>query len=233
VFRAEGACGLPGFTKNEATGRMARETDRVAGVAYPCRNYHNVYLEKDDPSFPENHPRRRLERTELDSVAYDQIAPEDALSQLYNCDALLRIVADVIEKTAYYRMADPLSALTVNVMREGQNHGWHFDEAEVTTTLMLQAPEQGGAFQYARNLRTHDEKEYHEVERILDGAHPDIRTLNVEPGTLLIFAGYYSIHRVTPVSGPRTRYVATLCYKDQPGVRNSPEVQTLFYGRTA
>ena len=56
-------------------------------------------------------------------------------------------------------------------------------------------------------------------------------SLNVEPGDLLIFAGFYSLHRVTPVIGDTTRYVGTLCYKDRPNVMNSPEVQQLFYGR--
>jgi hypothetical protein len=50
---------------------------------------------------------------------------------------------------------------------------------------------------------------------------------------MLLFAGYYQLHRVSPVKGETTRYVSTLCYKDRPGVCNSPEVQQLFYGRTA
>lgn len=232
-LKADGACLLPAFTTPQATDRMVQETSRVVGEAYLCRDTHTVYLNSGDPTAPEDHPLRRLEQTELFSVAYDQVAPSDGLYLLYNWDPFLRFLADVLERKAYYRMADPFAALTVNVMKEGQNHGWHFDESEVTTTLLLQAPEDGGCFQYIHNLKTADEAEYQGVSAALDGTHPAVRTLDVLPGTLLIFAGYYSLHRVTPVLGSTTRYLATFCFKDRPGVRNSPEVQKLFYGRTA
>lgn len=232
-LKQRGACMLPEFTTPEATRRMAMETDRLVPGAYACRDTHNVYLEKDQGAFAENHPRRQRQATELDVIAYDQIDPNDGLHILYQWDPLLHFIAAVLETISYYRMADPLAALTVNVMHEGQNHGWHFDEAEVTTTLMIRKPGAGGAFEYIHNLRTNDNAAYDQVTLALNNKHPDVTTLDVEPGTLLIFAGYYSMHRVTPVRGQGTRYVATLCYKDQPNVRNSPEVQRLFYGRTA
>lgn len=232
-IKTYGACRLPGFTTPDATRRMAMETDRVVHEAYPCRDTHNVYMEKDNDAFSEDHPRRRGQTSELDVIAYDQIDPGDGLYILYQWDDLLHFIAVVLEHASYYRMADPLAALTVNVMHEGQNHGWHFDEAEVTTTLMIRKPEEGGVFEYVHNLRTDDRNEYDQVNRALNDKHPDIQALEVEPGTLLIFSGYYSMHRVTPVKGHVTRYVATLCYKDQPNVYNSPEVQKLFYGRTA
>ena len=230
---AESACLLPGFITEEARMGMVAEVDRAAPGAYPCRDAHNVYLEEHDDSFPPDHPRRRPQATELDSVAFDQIRPSDGLHRLYAWDPLLSFVATGLDKEHYYRMADPLAALTVNVMREGQNHGWHFDEAEATTTLMVQAPEAGGAFEYAPNVRPADGDGYETVDEVLHGAYPDIRTLAAKPGTLILFVGYHSMHRVTPVKGPVTRYVATFCYKDRPNVRNSPEVQKLFYGRTA
>ena len=230
---AQSACLLPGFLTEEARIRMVAEVDRAAPDAFPCRNAHNVYLEEHDDAFPPDHPRRRPQATDLDSVAFDQIYPSDGLHRLYSWDPLLSFIADVLEKEHYYRMADPFAALTVNVMGEGQNHGWHFDESEVTTTLMVQAPEAGGAFQYAPDVRPAEDDGYDVVDQVLRGRYPGVRTLAVEPGTLILFVGYRSMHRVTPVEGPVTRYVATFCYKDRPNVCNSPEVQKLFYGRTA
>ncbi len=228
----QSACLLPGFITEEARVRMVAEVDDIAPDAFPCRETHNVYLEKHDDAFPPDHPRRRPQTTELDSVAFDQIRPSDGLHRLYSWDPLLSFTADVLEKEHYYRMADPLAALTVNVMGEGQNHGWHFDESEVTTTLMVQAPEEGGAFEYAPNLRPEDGGSYEIVDQVLLGSYPDVRTLAVEPGTLILFVGYHSMHQVTPVKGSVTRYVATFCYKDRPDVCNGPEVHKLFYGRT-
>ncbi len=227
------ACLLPGFITEEARIRMVAEVDRVAPDAFSCRNAHNVYLEEQDEAFPPDHPRRKLQATALDSVAFDQIRSADGLHRLYSWDPLLSFIADVLQKEHYYRMADPLAALTVNVMRADQNHGWHFDEAEVTTTLMVQAPEAGGAFEYAPNIRPAEGGRYDVVDQVLRGTYHDIRTLEAAPGTLMLFVGYRSMHRVTPVKGPVTRYVATFCYKDRTNVRNSPEVQKLFYGRTA
>ena len=229
----QSACLLHGFTTEEATERMVTEADRIAPDAFSCRDTHNVYMEENDDRYPADHPRRRPQTTILDSIAFDQIRPTDGLHRLYTWDPLLSFIADVLNKKHYYRMADPLAAVTVNVMHQGQNHGWHFDEAEVTTTLMLQAPEEGGAFEYAPNVRPEDRGSYEIVDRVLRGRYPDIRTLKAKPGTLILFVGYRSMHRVTEVKGDVTRYVAVFCFKDQPDVCNSPEVQKLFYGRTA
>jgi hypothetical protein len=116
-------------------------------------------------------------------------------------------------------------------MGKGQNHGWHYDESQVTITLMIQEPESGGIFECVPDLRNEDNDKYSKLGSILGGAEDGILSLPVEPGDILIFAGFYSLHRVTPVTGNKTRYVATLCYKDRPGVMNSSEVQQIFYGR--
>jgi len=228
-----GACVLPGFITPEAAARMVVDTDRVVSNAYLCNDVHNVFLEEDDLSFPQDHPRRRKEKTSLNSVAYDQIGENDALRSLYELNPMLHFVTDVLRREKMYRMEDPFAALTVNVMREGQNHGWHFDESEVTITLMLQCPGDGGQFEFVHGTSDADRENYDAITEILDGTSPAIQSLEVHPGTLILFAGYYSIHRVTPVVGKKTRYLATLCFKDEPGVSNSSEVQQLFYGRTA
>jgi hypothetical protein len=52
------------------------------------------------------------------------------------------------------------------------------------------------------------------------------------PGTLTLFRGRYSLHRVTPVAGDRLRLNAVLAYVDQPNVEFSAYARQLFYGRT-
>ena len=110
-IKTYGACRLPAFTTPDATLRMAMETDRVVHAAYPCRVAHNVYLEKDNDAFSEDHPRRRGQTSELDVIAYDQIDPGDGLYILYQWDDLLHFIAEVLEHASYYRMADPLAAI--------------------------------------------------------------------------------------------------------------------------
>ena len=53
------------------------------------------------------------------------------------------------------------------------------------------------------------------------------------PGTLSIFAGNECLHRVTECKGERNRLVAVLCYGTRPGMKNSKEVQKMFWGRSA
>ena len=60
-----------------------------------------------------------------------------------------------------------------------------------------------------------------------------LHTLEFVPGTLSIFAGSKSLHRVTKVEGDCSRLVAVLTFASSPGFRNSAAVQKLFWGRSA
>jgi hypothetical protein len=137
----------------------------------------------------------------------------------------------VLGKDQFYRFADPLGACSINVFVDGGKHGWHFDESEFTVTLMLQAPESGGAFEYVPQIRgAANEKEI--VSRVLDGDRSQVVELPFSAGTLLIFGGQQTIHRVTQVSGKRPRLVPVLCYSEQQNQKNSEAVRKLFLGRT-
>jgi hypothetical protein len=46
-----------------------------------------------------------------------------------------------------------LSSINVHYADEGQELGWHFDNSEFAITLLLQAPQSGGQFEYVRDLR--------------------------------------------------------------------------------
>ncbi|MFY8158926.1 MAG: hypothetical protein ACOVLJ_05760, partial [Ilumatobacteraceae bacterium] len=69
------------------------------------------------------------------------------------------------------------------------------------------------------------------VGKVLDGDQSLIHTLHLEPGDLQIFKGRYSLHRVTPLSGPTMRYVAIFSFTEMEGVVGSPERTKQLYGR--
>ena len=229
-LQEEGFCILKGFVNEPILVRMAEEADQSIHQSHFCSDNHNVFFEEDDISLPKDHPLRIRDDTSLNSIPYDLMDVQDALHQLYNWDPLMNFLSIVLGHNLY-RMADPMAALTLNVMNEHQNHGWHYDESQITITLLIQKPEAGGVFECVPDLRKFDTDDYSKLGSILNGSDEGLVPLNVEPGDLLIFAGFYSLHRVTPVVGKTTRYVGTLCYKDRPNVLNSPEVQQLFYGR--
>tara|TARA_B100001750_G_C15511206_1_gene603795 strand:- start:1326 stop:2126 length:801 start_codon:yes stop_codon:yes gene_type:complete len=225
-----GVCILKEFVQKKLINKMAHEADQYIHLSHFSEDSHNVFFQDDDEFLPANHPLRIKEKTSLNSIPYDLMDPKDALHQLYNWDPLMNFLSPILGHTLY-RMADPMAALTINCMDEGQNHGWHYDESQVTITLLIQKPISGGLFQCVPNLRKKDFENFANLGTVLSGDQKDVVTLDVEPGDLLIFAGFYSLHRVTPVKGEKRRYVGTLCYKDKPNIFNSPEVQQLFYGR--
>lgn len=227
-----GVCLLQEFITPQATEAMVGEARSLVDKAYFCHNTHTAYLKAVDESFPTDHPARRLLRTDVGSVAYDCIPHDSALRSLYEWDALTSFIAAVLQKPTLYRHADALGALSINVFTPGDEHAWHFDEAEFTVTMMLQTAEQGGAFEYVANIRNATDPHYDHVARVLDGDREDVRCLPFNPGDLLIFAGRHTLHRLAPVAGRRPRLVPVLCYAEQPDVVNSDRVRKLFWGRT-
>ncbi|MEM7428550.1 MAG: hypothetical protein AAF441_20865 [Pseudomonadota bacterium] len=224
-----GLCMLHGFIRPEALEVLAAEAGMLSPKAYFCKSTHNAYLTEDEDCASE--VRNRQEETYVGSVAFDLIPEDAALRRLYMWNPLRDFIGAVLGKPRLHRFADIMGACSINVFRDGGEHGWHFDESEFTVTLMLQPPEQGGAFEYVPKIRgLPDEEEI--VSGVLDGKRDGVVELPFTAGTLLIFGGNQTIHRVTKVSGEKERLVPVLCYAESEGVTNSPEVRKLFWGRT-
>lgn len=230
-YQQSGLCMLPGFIKPAALQAMANETSSFSDKAYFCKSTHSAYLDDGDANASDTDVANRQEQTFVGSVAYDNIPEGSHLKLLYQWDPLKDFIGYVLGKSPFYRFADPFGACSVNVFVEGGEHGWHFDESEYTVTLMLQAPHNGGTFEYVPQIRgRQDEKEI--VGRALDGNREGVVELPFTTGTLLIFGGNQTLHRVTRVSGERARLVPVLCYAEDPNLMNSESVRQLFWGRS-
>ncbi|MEM0943606.1 MAG: hypothetical protein AAGI70_06615, partial [Pseudomonadota bacterium] len=216
TYLATGLCALPGFLTAPALAALQAEAQSLAPQAYFTRTTHSVYLDGAG----------RQEETDVGSVAYD-LLPDGPLRTLYADDGLRDFIGHVVGVTPIHRFADPFGACSINVFRAGGAHGWHFDESPFTVTLMLQKPEAGGTFEYAPGLRD----DAPAIEALQEGLRDGVVELPFAEGTLLIFAGRQSIHRVTHVQGETPRLVPVLCYAAQPGTTNSPEVREMFWGR--
>ena len=212
---------LNGFIRPEALKHLAAEAEGLSAKAYFCKSTHNAYLTEED-GLDGDDVRARQEDTYVGSVAYDLIPPSAALRRLYTWDPLRDFIGAVLGKPKLHRFADALGACSINVFTDGGEHGWHFDESEFTVTLMLQPPEVGGAFEYVPKIRgLANEQEI--VGRVLDGDRAGVVELPFTPGTLLIFGGNQTIHRVARVSGPTKRLVPVLCYAEEAGLTLLPE----------
>jgi hypothetical protein len=117
--------------------------------------------------------------------------------------------------------------------QSGQALNWHFDRSEFTTTLLLQAPEAGGEFEYRTDLRSANDPNYAGVAEVLEGRDLQVKRIQLEAGTLNVFRGKNTAHRVTPVKGQVDRFVAVFSYYEKPGVMFSDAERLGFYGRVS
>ncbi|MCY3769958.1 MAG: hypothetical protein OXG56_11445 [Gammaproteobacteria bacterium] len=230
VYRRTGICELPEFILPSALDILAGEASQWMDSAYFCDNSHNAYLDTPDCPKGPGSVEHTMERTVVGSIPYDRIDPGSLLNQIYLWDPLKDFIGRVLGKSPFYRFSDPMGACSINVFVEGGEHGWHFDESEYSVTLMLQSPEQGGEFEYVPRIRGM-ENEQSMVGSVLHGNRSGVENLPFVPGTLLIFGGKQTLHRVTRVSGPTPRLVPVLCFAEEPGRVNSEKVRKLFWGR--
>jgi hypothetical protein len=232
-LQEDGALVLNGFLKAEAVDLILAQTEPLLPQSYYCAHRHNVYLTDADPRFAEDHARNRLVTSDLGCLADDQIPSNSALRAIYDWPELRAFLAAVLGYPRLHRYADPLGSLNINIAQRGQQLGWHFDNADFATTLLLQGTADGGAFEYAPAARNAEDDGYDRVGQILSGARDGIRTLALDPGSFVLFRGRYALHRVSPVAGDRPRIIAILSYDPQPGVQLSEFNRRLFYGRVA
>ena len=154
------------------------------------------------------------------------------MRRLYEWDALLRLIAAVLDRGPIYRYGDPFGALNLSVMGDGDELQWHFDQTDFVVSLAIQSAESGGDFEVAPRIRTSTDECYPEVAEVMAGDGDGVVTLAMTPGTLLIFEGRHSLHRVSPIKGTRLRHVGLLAYDTKPGTMGSDLLRMDRYGRT-
>jgi hypothetical protein len=228
----EGLASLPGFLRPDALELMVFEAEALAPLAYPGPTEATPYFFNYDigGDVDADHPTRRRGRRALSQVAYDLIPTESAFYRLYHWPQLPAFLAHVFGHAMLYRTADAYQSLNISVMDEGGCQQWHFDRSRFVTTLLLQAPESGGEFEYSPNLREDTDEHFERVKAVLDGAAGDLRRVAIEPGMLNLFKGHYSMHRVTEVRGSRRRLQTILAYSPEPNVQGSLKSSILHYG---
>jgi hypothetical protein len=233
ALTAVGACDLRGFLRPEAIGAAVASALSVRDKAYRTEQAHDIeFSGLAADSLAADDPRHTRIRSGKEGTALDDIPAGSPVRSLYESDELLGFVAAALEIEPLHRSEDPLGALNYMYYAPGDELGWHFDGADFVVTLLLQAPEAGGIFEFSPMLRSSGDRNDDGVRGLLAGDRGTIRTMSGEPGTLALFRGHLSPHRVTPVEGSRVRVNAVLSYARSPGHRLGDETYRLFYGRT-
>jgi hypothetical protein len=229
----EGMYNLVGLVKPEALETAITEIAPVMDtLSFTHRRRHNIYFRKEIPGLAADHPALALCETVNHTVCADQITDSVPL-WIYEWSPFITFLAATMDKAALFPARDALARVNVMAYRDGEALNWHFDRSEFTTTLLLQAPDEGGDFVYRSDLRSDTDPNYEGVANLLRGHDPDVRTLKLEAGTLNVFRGKNTAHKVSTVKGGRARIIAVFSYFDRPGVVFSREDQLGFYGRTA
>jgi hypothetical protein len=230
---AVGACVLEGFVRQEAVARMVTAVEPKEMLAFHKVKRHNVYLEPDDPTFASDHPRNAKEITTSATLGYDHLRDVEGLVGLFESAGFKSFVAAALGHEELYAYEDELSPINVLYYPPGTALGWHFDSATFTTTLMIREAQRGAAFEYVPFLRSSTDRAFDTVAALRAGDHSLIKTLHQSDGTLVLFTGSRTIHRVTEIEGSVTRLLATMTFSPEPGARLSATNQATFYGRIA
>ncbi len=227
-----GAAELEGFVSPTGVDALTRDADELAARAHPSGGQGTAYLEFPDFSLPPDHPRLHFADYAVRAVAYDITPVDSPLRLLYEWDPMKDLIEDVLDRGTIFRYADPFGALNLAVMGEGDQLQWHFDQTDFVVSLAIQSAEQGGDFEVVPRIRSAGDERYEDVAAVLSGDRTRVETLPMRPGTLLVFEGRDSLHRVSPIGGRRWRHVGLLAYDTQPGTTGSDLLRADRYGRT-
>lgn len=227
-----GLFNLPGFVHDEAIATSVEAIKPIlVSEAYSHVRRHNIYFKNSIEGLPDSHPALADFETSNRTLCADQLQGE-LIIRLYEWPPFANFLAAVMNKPALFTMDDPLARVNVMGYPEHCALNWHFDRSEFTTTLLLQAPIEGGDFEYSRDLRSESDPNYSGVADLLEGRLSPSR-LTLSPGTLNVFRGKNTAHRVTPTRGDKDRIIAVFSFFEKSGVNFSAEERVGFYGRAS
>ena len=229
TLQRTGALVLSGFFPHRMIERVVADSAPREADAFYAASTHNVWLTDPDPSRPDGHSYNRQVVSSKGLIADDQIPADSPLREVYVDDGFRAFLCAVLEIDEIHPYADDLSSINVHFASAGRELGWHFDNSSFAVTMLLQAPDGGGRFEYVPDVRT-DPAVHARVDAILDGTEP-VEALDFEPGDLVLFRGHDAMHRVTPTEGSTTRLLVVFAYNDRPGVGLSASALETFYGR--
>lgn len=234
ALERDGALVIADFFSLDVVQRVVEQSLAAQVDAFYADGTHNVYLTDPDPSAGPDHPANRQVTSSKGLLADDQIPADSPLRALYDDHRFRSVLCQILGVGAIHPYADSLSSINVHFAPPGCELGWHFDNSSFAVTMLLQAPERGGRFEYVPDVRSAegpDEAEHQRIAAVLDG-RTIARVLDFGPGDLVLFRGRDALHRVTPTEGSATRMLVVFAFNEAPDVRLSASALSVFYGRT-
>jgi hypothetical protein len=212
---------------------LSREIrERKGSTHFSTMNINPYFHTEKDTGYPERHPLNTMSERSSGFIPGDAWPPGCGMDTLFRAPALARFVADALRTPTLYCYADPLAGLTANILDPGQQFAWHFDTNEFAVTVLVDAADEGGLFEYVPDIRSARDECFNAVQAVLEGDRADVLTLSLKPGDLQIFRGRHSLHRVTRVAASSApRHAAIFAYTFEPGVIGRVARTRQLFGR--
>lgn len=226
-----GACEMPDFVTEKALALLQEESRVLEKNAFFKPVTGNAYLTPGDDHLPKDHPINMSETTRVGVIAYDQYPDVSLLKRIYEYDPVMHFVGAIMQMPSIHRYGDPMGGLNLAVMVKDDYLRWHFDQTDFVTSLSIQSSESGGEFEYVPLIRSDDSENYDDVKKLLQGDNSRVTRIKNHPGTLVLFKGRYSIHRVTPIDGTTSRLMGLFGFDSKPNVCSTPHLLEMRYGR--
>jgi len=241
-LKAVGSVDLPGFVRDDIIKKMANEVDNLP--SYNRLNIVSPYGASIDDE-PEEvnqtameswrgqpHPAKRKFAQDTNAVAADQIPLNSLIRQVYDSPMVMRFLARASGKKAMYQFEDEFQSINIMYMFDGCSRAWHYDGTDTVITLLLQKADQGGEYEFAPFIRgeAKGDERFEDVAHLFDGSYGGNIVKNADAGTLNLFNGLRSLHRVRAVYGQTKRIVAVLSYDSQPHKVGSMMKNVALYG---
>ena len=217
---------LPGFIRPSAVLAMQAE----AAALTPEGHYHERYRDGVHKGELTNAPRPS--RVSLTCVGLDQMAVQSPMRRLFFWDGLTDFIAMVLGRSAYHRTEDPIVSCMMTALGIGDELGWHFDPNDGVVSLAVQAASAGGEFEFAPFVKRDVDGDDTEIEAVMTGRYDQLVKETYAAGTLSLFNGSRSLHRVAPVEAGPDRVMLLFSYDDEPGQRFGDPLRQHFFGRT-
>lgn len=228
---AQGCVTLPGFLSQDALTQCHLDVAASAEHVEIRTQRASVYARTDlEAGLETDDPRKRQLEWLAGHVTRDMIPPYAPAHRLYVSSLFKHFIAAAVDHERIFEYADPLAGLVATILPPGGRYPWHYDTNEFVVTIMTQAPESGGVFEYHQDLRSPGNENFEGLSHALDGTSKP-RTITTNPGDLQLFLGRYSLHQVSEVEGPRARHVLVLSYAERPGVIGPVDRTRSVYGR--
>ena len=117
--RSVGCAVIKQFVKRDALADLIAEGDRVAHLGHRNFNRTNPYFTEISPDLPDSHPLRRFYDRSNAFVPADNFGDDSIIRAIYEWPAFAPFIQEVLEEPSFFRYADPLADVIINLAEEG------------------------------------------------------------------------------------------------------------------